>query len=113
MHWFWRSLAAVVVACLYGGLAVTVFESPHEFMANFVVDSLGGTWPSGPSWRMGVAVAVGWFLPVVVLAMFVFGVMARCFGPKELRDRETRCRRCGYILRGIPEPRCSECGERI
>jgi hypothetical protein len=29
------------------------------------------------------------------------------------RDGETRCRRCGYILRGISEPRCPECGERI
>jgi len=29
------------------------------------------------------------------------------------RDRETRCRKCGYILRGITEPRCPECGERI
>ena len=26
---------------------------------------------------------------------------------------ETHCRRCGYILRGISEPRCPECGERI
>jgi hypothetical protein len=26
---------------------------------------------------------------------------------------ETRCRKCGYILRGISEPRCPECGERI
>ena len=29
------------------------------------------------------------------------------------RDPETRCRKCGYILRGISEPRCPECGERI
>jgi hypothetical protein len=28
-------------------------------------------------------------------------------------DRETRCRQCAYILRGIPEPRCPECGEKI
>ncbi len=28
-------------------------------------------------------------------------------------EPETRCRKCGYILRGITEPRCSECGERI
>ena len=28
-------------------------------------------------------------------------------------ERETRCRQCGYILRGISEPRCPECGERI
>ena len=26
---------------------------------------------------------------------------------------ETRCRKCQYILRGITEPRCPECGERI
>lgn len=28
-------------------------------------------------------------------------------------DNETRCRKCGYILRGLTEPRCPECGERI
>jgi hypothetical protein len=28
-------------------------------------------------------------------------------------DSETKCRKCGYILRGLPEPRCPECGERI
>ncbi len=28
-------------------------------------------------------------------------------------DGETRCRKCKYILRGLSEPRCSECGERI
>ena len=29
------------------------------------------------------------------------------------RDTETRCRRCGYILRGLAEPRCPECGKSI
>ncbi|MEW6250587.1 MAG: hypothetical protein AB1716_08055 [Planctomycetota bacterium] len=29
------------------------------------------------------------------------------------REDETRCRKCGYILRGLSEPRCPECGERI
>ena len=28
-------------------------------------------------------------------------------------DGETRCRKCRYFLRGISEPRCPECGERI
>ena len=27
--------------------------------------------------------------------------------------RETRCRRCGHALRGLTEPKCSECGEVI
>jgi hypothetical protein len=26
-------------------------------------------------------------------------------------DEEPRCENCGYILRGLPEPRCPECGE--
>ena len=26
---------------------------------------------------------------------------------------ETRCRKCGYILRGLSEPRCPECGTPI
>jgi hypothetical protein len=28
-------------------------------------------------------------------------------------DGHTRCGHCGYILRGLEEPRCSECGEPI
>ncbi len=32
---------------------------------------------------------------------------------KDAHDNETRCRECGYILRGITEPRCPECGKAI
>ena len=28
-------------------------------------------------------------------------------------DGETRCRKCGYILKGLSEPRCPECGTPI
>ena len=28
-------------------------------------------------------------------------------------DYETRCRKCKYILKGLSEPRCPECGEPI
>lgn len=28
-------------------------------------------------------------------------------------DNETRCRKCQYILKGMSEPICPECGERI
>lgn len=28
-------------------------------------------------------------------------------------DPEARCWRCGYLLRGLPERRCPECGERF
>jgi rubrerythrin len=28
-------------------------------------------------------------------------------------DGYLHCLKCGYILKGISEPRCPECGERI
>lgn len=30
-----------------------------------------------------------------------------------LRDRDAACPRCGYNLRGLSEPRCPECAERL
>ncbi len=40
-------------------------------------------------------------------------VLAHVLTPKERLDGHTRCGKCGYILKGLTEPRCSECGERI
>lgn len=47
---------------------------------------------------LSIAACLGW----VLLAIF-----------DRRRDNETRCRNCGHILRGLSEPRCPECGERI
>jgi hypothetical protein len=52
----------------------------------------------------GAAVA----LPGIVIALLACAYLGR-----RGRVTETRCRKCGYILRGITEPRCPECGERI
>lgn len=57
--------------------------------------------------------------PDVQIAMSVGLSSAACLGWVLLvvldnrRDSETRCRKCGYILRELSEPRCPECGERI
>lgn len=45
---------------------------------------------------------------LVVLLVFAFWLVQKRSG-----DHETRCRECGFILRGLTEPRCPECGERI
>lgn len=52
-------------------------------------------------------------LPGVLIGVATYAILTRYMGPRLLADNETRCRACGYILRGITEPRCSECGERI
>ena len=103
MHWFWRATIAVVVGWLvgYGAYSVawdiiwavrgTSALSGDDLLANLI-------------WTLT--------LPLVALsAVVIFAVLTR-FLPSP-KDNETRCRKCGYILRGISEPRCSECGERI
>lgn len=56
--------------------------------------------------------------PAVQMPMAISFTAAACFGwtltwLSQQRDGETRCRRCRQILRGLSEPRCPECGERI
>ena len=48
----------------------------------------------------------------LLVAVCLYQVITQHFGPGSAVE-ETRCRKCGYILRGITEPRCPECGERI
>ncbi len=56
-----------------------------------------------------------WFF---LLSIFSTGPIVACvlthvLTPREVKDGHTRCGKCGYILKGLTEPRCSECGERI
>jgi hypothetical protein len=53
-----------------------------------------------------------------LIAWLLYSIPASCLGLFTYMklgggDRETHCRRCGYILRGLTEPKCSECGEVI
>ncbi|MHC4442741.1 MAG: transcription elongation factor SPT4 [Planctomycetota bacterium] len=52
-------------------------------------------------------------LPFFVLPIAVYVLLTRAYGPQKVLEQETRCRKCQYILRGITEPRCPECGEKI
>ena len=53
------------------------------------------------------------FLSGFVMAPLAATVLAHVLTPREKKDGHTRCGKCGYILKGLTEPRCSECGERI
>ena len=46
-------------------------------------------------------------LPGILVASAIVARMPR------QPDDECRCRKCKYILRGMTEPRCPECGEQI
>ena len=54
----------------------------------------------------------------LLLALFSTGpivatVFAHVLTPRATKDGHTRCGKCCYILKGLTQPRCSECGERI
>ena len=64
-------------------------------------------------WIWDISRLIVFFLPSLFLAplasIFVFWRLT----PPHAPDGHTRCGKCGYILKGLTEPRCSECGERI
>lgn len=51
-------------------------------------------------------------LPAALIGVCTFATLSKHY-QKGHGDGESHCRRCGYILRGLSEPRCSECGEWI
>ena len=53
--------------------------------------------------------AFGFFC--VPMAMTI--VMYEKLRPPPVPDKYTRCGNCGYILKGLREPRCPECGQTI
>ncbi len=64
--------------------------------------------------RLNISPSLG--IPVSYLPGLITFLLILGSGTERVRStpvEETRCRVCGYILRGIPEPRCPECGERI
>ncbi len=80
---------------------------------------------------LAIAAVSAWLIAAIVPGRIIIGYgeaqvpmavtlsAAACFGwfllwlSVRRGDHETRCRKCGYILRGLREPRCSECGEPI
>ena len=107
MHWFWRAAIAIGLGFAAGSWMV------RDDGPNALLMPLWVSWvhPLGPNGFPAVGLLI--YLPVLLVAFVAYGLLTRYFGPKHLRPSETYCRKCGYILRGISEPRCPECGERI
>jgi hypothetical protein len=72
-----------------------------------------GFWPGvwnaaylhGPSLLCALAAWLG--------AVLAFAALGGLGLPRPVLDGRTRCGWCGYILSGLREPRCPECGRRI
>lgn len=105
MHWFWRMMMAAAIACVYAAATAPLATYVRECLSYTIGLLVFGLAP-----YHGVLFLIGWAVPAVIVGVAAYGFLThrvRSLG------NETRCRRCGYILRGITEPRCPECGERI
>ena len=96
-----RAWLRIIVA----GLVVTI-GTVIAMIAGYVLAMFGGGGAAS-----GLFVLFGLF--VVFAGPTVAAALAHVFTPREQMDGHTRCGKCGYILKGLTEPRCSECGERI
>jgi len=96
MHWFWRAAISIVPGTLVGVVFWMAF-----------IDTLG-------EWHFAGAVVMVILTPVLShgTAIYLYHIVTLRPEPW-YGSEETRCRKCGYILRGITEPRRPECGERI
>lgn len=106
MHWFFRGTIAMITGWVVGSAAYTFIWG--------AIDVLG----YGHLYHSEQTVKVVWFLtfPVTSLcAIIPYATLTRLTSRARARkiELETRCRRCGGILRGLTEPRCPACGEQI
>ncbi len=103
LHWFWRAAIAFRAALLVGVAWMGVMQFGLS----------GRTAPAAFRWVIQMMPSLSMVTaPMLIVSLTVYGLLTKHLGPGRM-EPETRCRKCGYILRGIPEPRCSECGERI
>ena len=101
MHWFWRAAIAVAAGSIGGcGTYSIAWDVVYTF-------SDRSDWGAGD-----LVNQVIWLSTYPVTAVICLLCYSLTFRVAQ-RDNEIRCRKCHYILRGITEPRCPECGERI
>jgi hypothetical protein len=104
VHWAWRVLIAVIIGystnqAIWFGYYVLAYSRANPW-----------AWFRATARSLSIAPIT---LIVLSVPIWAYVVLTRRYGPRPDYERETLCRRCGYILRGITEPRCPECGERI
>lgn len=127
MRWYWAALisylAAYVVMSLWvwltlAGSLVDQQDAPLEPLLRgymwLATTITSGVPPAAGTDILPRSVIMGylfeaWFrVPFIVAAIAVYAYLRRRKPSEYLR-----CLKCDHILKGLAEPRCPECGERI
>jgi len=100
--WFWRA----IIGSVTGAFAYLLIQGTSRVCTAAIY-----------GWNIRDALMITVYsslllMPFLFTAVAAYSWVTRRFGPEPL-PRQTQCRKCGYNLRGIREPRCPECGERI
>ena len=108
-----RIALAVTLAAIFGALVKHVLWTPWDALHSLVYNELT-LWGLDPTNRLFVPLlqlitALAWpFSTLIALGVYSFMLFRR-----RRPDGNTYCGSCGYILKGLTEPRCSECGTPI
>ncbi len=94
MRWFRCAATAVGIAGSYS-LAVLLW------------------FPASSAYSVDLIIGLNSLVLVPIISVFTCRWLALRRSLVDTFHTETRCRKCGYILKGITEPRCPECGTRI
>jgi hypothetical protein len=112
MHWLWRAILGWLTCFLCTlGLGYYIGD-PIRMAAHDLITAICGLPQNVYGFQnMILPVLISW--AAVLMPSFAAGLYVWSRLRPGTCDHETRCRKCQYILRGITEPRCPECGERI
>ena len=110
MHWFWRATIAAVVTSCYGAFASFHgrMYPTHRWVFDRVLEFTSWSMPWFDRYDESIGWALAYVLPFCMITLGVYGLLTHFLGAKI--DGRLRCRECGYLLLGLTEPRCPECG---
>lgn len=112
LHWFWRDLIAATAGLVFFAFIVW-FSMPASLLDRSFSLLQRRLEPSvGLAWAVALTATLLYALPSLAFGWLVHGILSWRSASRET-DGETHCRACNHILRGLSEPRCPECGERI
>jgi hypothetical protein len=113
LHWFWQGMIAALIGAAAGtGWVTLIVATRHTYWLSLAHHVLvdGMRFPQYVGWSIAYTVFLGAL--AVLMSLAISELLASLQEPKS-RDDELHCCHCNYILRGLSEPRCPECGEMI